>query len=49
MPRKPRKPKKATELTNDDVLQLLYPKRIAEEAKKTALESRKKATKKEPT
>jgi hypothetical protein len=37
----PRKKKKARELNDEDVLKKLFPKRVREEAKKTALESRK--------
>lgn len=38
----PRKKPKARELTNEDVLKKLFPKKVREEAKKTAQESRKK-------
>jgi len=37
----PRKKKKARELNDEDVLKKLFPKRVRDEAKKTALESRK--------
>jgi hypothetical protein len=38
----PRKKKKARELTDQDVMKKLFPKPVRDEAKKTALESRKK-------
>ncbi|HKO38634.1 MAG TPA: hypothetical protein VJU14_09730 [Solirubrobacterales bacterium] len=38
----PRRKKKARELTDEDVLKKLFPKKVRDEAKKTALESRKK-------
>lgn len=41
----PRRKKKAEELTTDEAVKKLFPKRVVEEAKKTALESRKKSTK----
>jgi hypothetical protein len=37
----PRRKKKSRELTDEDVLRKLFPKKVREEAKKTALESRK--------
>ena len=45
----PRRKKKPHELTNDEVLQKLFPKPVREEAKKTALQSRKTPTRKKPT
>lgn len=41
----PRRKPKARELTDEDVLRKLFPKRVREEAKKTALKSRKKSSK----
>jgi hypothetical protein len=38
----PRKQKKARELTDDEAMKKLFPKKVREDAKKTALESRKK-------
>jgi hypothetical protein len=37
----PRRKKPARELTDEDVMKKLFPKKVREEAKKTALESRK--------
>lgn len=37
----PRRKKKSREMTDEDVLKKLFPKIVREEAKKTALESRK--------
>jgi len=37
----PRKKKKARELTDQDVMKKLFPKKVREEAEKTASESRK--------
>ncbi len=37
----PRKKKKARELTDEDVMKKLFPKKVRETAKKTALDSRK--------
>lgn len=37
----PRKKKKARELTDEEAIRKLFPKKAREEAKKTALESRK--------
>jgi hypothetical protein len=37
----PRRKKKARELTDEDVMKKLFPKKVRETAKKTALESRK--------
>jgi hypothetical protein len=41
----PRRKKKAPELPTDEALRKLFPKRVRDEAKKTAEESRKKNTK----
>lgn len=41
----PRRKKKSRELTDEDVMKKLFPKKIREEAKKTALESRKSSSK----
>lgn len=38
----PRKQKKARELTDEEAMRKLFPKKVRESAKKTALESRKK-------
>ena len=43
----PRRKKPPTELTTDESLRKLFPKKVREEAKKTALESKKKSTKKD--
>jgi hypothetical protein len=40
----PRRKKKSRELTDEDVLKKLFPKQVRDEAKKTALESRKKGS-----
>lgn len=40
----PRKKKPARELTDADVMKKLFPKKIRDEAKKTALESRKSSS-----
>jgi len=40
----PRRKKKSRELTDEDVLKKLFPKKVRETAKKTALESRKKSS-----
>jgi len=37
----PRRKKKARELTDEDVMKKLFPKKVREVAKKTAVESRK--------
>lgn len=37
----PRRKKKARELTDEDVMKKLFPKKVREEAKKTALGSQK--------
>jgi hypothetical protein len=41
----PRRKKKAPELTTQEVFQKMFPKKVREEAEKTALGSRKRATK----
>jgi hypothetical protein len=41
----PRRKKKARELTDEDVMKKLFPKKVREKAKKTALESRKTPSK----
>ncbi len=41
----PRRKKKARELTDEDVMKKLFPKKVWESAKKTALESRKTSSK----
>jgi hypothetical protein len=41
----PRKKKPARELTDEDVMKKLFPKKVRESAKKTALDSRKSSTK----
>lgn len=41
----PRKKKKARELTDEELLKKLFPKKVRDEAKKTALESRKPSSK----
>lgn len=38
----PRKKKPAREMTDEDVMRKLFPKKVRDEAKKTALDSRKK-------
>lgn len=38
----PRKQKKARELTDEEAIRKLFPKKVRESVKKTALESRKK-------
>jgi hypothetical protein len=45
----PRAKEKARELTTEEAMKKMFPKKAREEAEKTALESRKKATKKETT
>jgi hypothetical protein len=40
---RPRSKKPAHELTNDEVMQRLYPKKVAEKAKKEAEEASKKS------
>jgi hypothetical protein len=44
----PRRKKKAPELPTDQALKKLFPKRVRDEAKKTAEESKKEDTKDEP-
>lgn len=41
----PRRKKKARELTDDDLMKKLFPKKVREEGKKTALESQKPSSK----
>lgn len=41
----PRRKKKARELTDEDVMKKLFPKKVREAAKKTALESRNPSSK----
>ena len=41
----PRRMKKADELTTEEAMRKLFPKKLRDEAKKIALESRKKPTK----
>jgi hypothetical protein len=43
----PRRKKKAPELPTDEALRKLFPKRVRDEAKKTAEESQKRVTKRE--
>ncbi len=43
----PRAKKKPMNMTNEEAMKKLFPKRVREEAKKTAMESRKKSTKKD--
>ena len=43
----PRRKKPPIEQTTEEALRKLFPKRVREEAKKTALESQKKPTKKD--
>ena len=43
----PRRKKKAHELTNEEAMKKMFPKKVRDEAKKAALESQKKATKKD--
>ncbi len=45
----PRRKKKALELTTEEAMQKLFPKKLRDEAKRIALESRKKSTKKDST
>jgi hypothetical protein len=40
----PRKKKKARELTDEETMKKLFPKKAREELKKTALESRKRSS-----
>jgi hypothetical protein len=41
----PRKQKKARELTDDEAMKKLFPRKVRESAKQTALESRKASSK----
>jgi hypothetical protein len=41
----PRRKKKASELTDEETMKKLFPKKVREAAKKTALESRKASSK----
>lgn len=41
----PRRKKKARELTDEDVMKKLFPKKVRESAKKTALKSRNPSSK----
>jgi hypothetical protein len=41
----PRKKKRARELTDEETMKKLFPKRVREEAKKTALDSKKPSSK----
>jgi hypothetical protein len=41
----PRRKKKARELTDEEALKKLFPKKVREEAKKTALQSQKPSSK----
>jgi hypothetical protein len=43
----PRRKKKAIELTTDEAMKKMFPAKVRSEAKKAALESQKKATKKD--
>jgi hypothetical protein len=43
----PRKKPKARELDNEAVMRKLFPKKVRDEAKKTALDSRKPSSKKD--
>ena len=45
----PRRKKTARELTTDEAIRKMFPKKVREEATKTALESRKKNTKRHST
>jgi hypothetical protein len=45
----PRRKKRPLDLTTNEAIKKLFPKKAREEAKKTALESRKKSTKDKPT
>lgn len=40
----PRRKKKARELTDDDVMKKLFPKKVRDEAKKTAVQSQKSSS-----
>jgi hypothetical protein len=41
----PRRKKKAHELTDEEAFKKMFPKKVRDEAKKSALESQKKSTK----
>jgi len=43
----PRRKKQPVEMTTDEAMKKLFPKKVRDGAKKTALESRKKSTKKD--
>jgi hypothetical protein len=45
----PRPKKRPLDLPTDEAMKKLFPKKVRDEAKKTALESRKKNTKDKPT
>jgi hypothetical protein len=45
----PRRKKRPLDLTTDEAMRKLFPKKARQEAKKTALESQKKPTKKDST
>lgn len=45
----PRRKKKAPELRNDEALRKMFPKKVRDTLRETALESEKKSTKKNPT
>ena len=40
----PRRKKRSRELTDEETMKKLFPKKVRDEAKKTALDSRKKAS-----
>jgi hypothetical protein len=48
-PSMPRRKRKADELTTEEAMRRLFPKKLRDEAKRIALESRKKSTKKDST
>jgi hypothetical protein len=43
----PRKKKQLVDMTTDEAMKKLFPKKVRDVAKKTALDSRKKSTKKD--
>jgi hypothetical protein len=45
----PRRKKRPLDLTTGEAMKKLFPKTVREEAKKTALDSRKKSTKRKTT
>jgi hypothetical protein len=45
----PRRRKKAPELTKDEALRKMFPKKVRDTLRETALESEKKSTKKDST